>query len=428
MKRSFLLFALAVVVAACQPPGEDPAETAETDTAIPVEVVLADPDFFEDAIELTGTVDAPNDAMLSPDVPGTLTYVAPIGSYVGRGGTVAQVKASAQQAGVAQAQAGTATARAGIAQAEAGIAQASAGVEAAQAQRRAAQAQLELAEDQYRRQLPLYRDSILSAIEFRGVETQRANAQAGVAQADAGVAQAQGQLRAAREQLNAARAQAQAAQAGVSSAQAQLANTRIVAPFGGTVEARMAEPGELASPGQPVVRLVSSGGIKVKAGVPERYASDIEPGTQVRIEPSAYDAEARGGRVTFVGTAVDTQSRTFPIEIAVDNSDRQLKPDMVVRLRVAREVLENAIVVPQQAVIRDERGTSVFVATTNESGQTVAQRRVVQLGPNAGDEIVLLDGVEPGDRIIVSGQTSIAEGDRLRVTERERTAQNALRE
>ncbi|MEM1055198.1 MAG: efflux RND transporter periplasmic adaptor subunit [Bacteroidota bacterium] len=426
-RLSLLLLALALpasVLVGCQPPGDEPEAdaTAETDTAIPVEVVLADPDFFEDAIELTGTVDAPNDALLSPDVPGTLTYVAPIGAFVGRGGTVAQVKASTQRAGVAQAQAGTATARAGIAQAEAGIAQAEAGVQAAQAQRRAAQAQLELAEEQYTRQLPLLRDSILSAIEFRGVETQRANAQAGVAQADAGIAQAQGQLRAARENLNAARAQATAAQAGVASAQAQLANTRIVAPFGGTVEARLMEPGELASPGAPVVRLVSSGGVKVVAGVPERYAGDIEPGTQVRIVPTANNAEPRGGRVTFVGTAVNAQSRTFAVEIAVDNSDRQLKPDMVVRLNIAREVLQDAIVVPQQAVIRDERGTSVFIAVTGENGQTTAERRVVELGPDAGDEIVLLGGVEPGDRIIVSGQTSLAEGDLLRVTERERSA------
>ncbi|MEM6326270.1 MAG: efflux RND transporter periplasmic adaptor subunit [Bacteroidota bacterium] len=429
-RLSLLLLALALpasVLIGCQPPdATTEAETDDaTDTGIPVEVVIADPDFFEDAIEITGTVDAPNDATLSPDVPGTLTYVAPIGAFVGAGGTVAQVKATTQRAGVAQAQAGTATARAGIAQAEAGIAQATAGIKAAEAQRRAAQANLDLADDQYKRQLPLFRDSILSALEFRGVETQLAGARAQVAQADAGVAQAQGQLQAAQENLNAARAQAAAAQAGVASAQAQLANTRIVAPFGGVVEARLQEPGELASPGQPVVRLVSSGAVKVVAGVPERYTTDIEPGTQVRIEPTAYNAEPRGGRVTFVGTAVNPASRTFPIEIAVDNSDRQLKPDMVVRLQVARDVLEEAIVVPQEAVVRDERGTSVFIAVTDEGGRTVAERRPVELGPASGEQIVLASGVSAGDRIIVSGQTSLADGDLLRVTERERSASTA---
>ncbi len=426
MSRLALLSFLALSLAACGAPGDDSPEAAgaadSTDVGVPVEVVLADPDFFEDAIELTGSVDASNDALLSPDVPGSLTFVAPLGAYVGRGGTVAQVKASTQVAGVSQSRAGVATAQAGIAQAQAGIAGAEAGVSAAQAQRQAAQAQLDLAQDQYTRQLPLYRDSILSALEFRGVETQLAGARAQVAQADAGIAQAQGNLRASREQLNAARSQVNAAQAGVQSAQAQLSNTRVVAPFGGVVEARLQEPGELASPGQPVVRLVASGGLTVKAGIPERYAGDIEVGTQVRVIPSAYGAEARGGRVTFVGTAIDPQSRTFPVEIAVENSDRRLKPDMVVRLQLAREVLEDAIVVPQEAVIRDERGTSVFVAVTGSGGQTIAERRAVEVGPNAGDRIVLLSGVASGDRIIVSGQTSLTDGDVVRATERRAAA------
>ena len=416
----FLLPALALALAACQPPADAPDPAAEAAAAeaeaVPVEVLVADPDFFEDALELTGTVDAPNDALLSPDVPGSLTYVAALGSSVRRGQTVAQVKASAQRAGVSQASAGVATARAGIAQAQAGIEQARAGVAAAQAQRRAAQAGLDLAEDQYRRQLPLFRDSILSALEFRAVESQRAQAQAQVAQADAGIAQAQGQLRAAREQLNAARAQVGAAEAGVTSARAQLGNTRIVAPFSGIVEARLAEPGELASPGQPVVRLVSSGAVTVKAGVPERYASDIEPGSAVRVLASAYGAEPRGGRVTFVGSAVDPQSRTFPIEIALDNADRALKPQMVVRLELARDVLQDAIAIPLDAVVRDERGESVFVVTDGEGG-AVATRRPVETGPIAGASVVVTDGLRAGDRVIVSGQSTVAEGDRVRIVE-----------
>ena len=396
----------ALALSACG--GEDAAETAPpvapADRAVPVDVLVASPGLFEDSIELTGTVEADNDATLSPDVPGTLTYVAAVGTFVRAGQTVAQVRASTQQAGVSQARAQAGTA-------EAGIAQAQAGVEAARAQRQAAQAQFDLAQDQYQRQLPLYRDSILSALEFRQVEQQLASARAQVAQADAGIAQAQGQLRAARAQVS-------AANAGVQSARSQLANTRVVAPFAGVVEARLMEPGELASPGQPVVRLVGSGSVKVTAGVPERYAGEIERGTQVRVAPNAYTVEPRGGRVTFVGLAIDDASRTFPIEVAVENADRSLKPSMVVRLDVTRDVLEGAISVPQQAVLRDERGTSVFVAVAGEGAATVAARRVVELGPSSGDEVVLTSGVQAGDRIIVSGQTDLAEGDLVRIDER----------
>ena len=397
-----LLATLGLAACNAAPDAEADAAPEAADRARPVEVVVADPTLFEDTIELTGTVDARNDALLSPDVPGTLTYVAEVGTFVRAGQTVAQVRATAQQAGVSQAQAQVATTQAGIAQAEAAL-------QAARAQRQAAQAQLDLAQDQYRRQYPLYRDSILSALEFRGVESQLANARAGVAQADAGIAQAQGQLRAAR-------AQTRAASAGVRAARTQLANTRVVAPFSGVVEQRVQEPGELASPGQPVVRLVGSGNVKVTAGVPERYAGEIEEGTQVRVVPNAYSAEPRGGRVTFAGAAIDTQSRTFPIEVAVENADRSLKPSMVVRLDVTRDILEDVIVAPTEAVVRDERGTSVFVVARDSSG-AVAARRVVDLGANAGETVVIRSGVEAGDQIIVSGAGDLAEGERVRVAE-----------
>ena len=385
-------------------------------------MLIAETGLFEDVIELTGSVESPNDATLSPDVPGTLIYVAPIGASVRRGATIAQVDPSSAQAGVAQAQAGVAQAQAGIESASAQVAGAEAGVRAARAQRQAAQAQVDLAEDQYRRQAALVRDSILSALEFRQVQSGRASARAQASQADAGIAQAEGQLRAARGNLAAARSQRAAAEATLRSARTQLAKTRVTAPFAGVVEERMQEPGELASPGAPVVRLVSGGGVKVTAGVPERYAGEIELGTQVQVRPTAYEAEARGGRVAFVGQAINTQSRTFPIEVALDNSDGALKPAMVVRMGVTRDVLDEVISVPVDAVVRDERGTSVFVVATDSVGAFVAERRVVELGPQSGATVVLTRGVANGEQIIVTGQSGLAEGDRVRVTERRQRA------
>src|SRR5690606_13103323 len=368
MRRTLLLPSLALALAACGG-GEAPAEPTEavTDTAIPVEVLVVEPTLFEDVITLTGNVAAPEDATLNPEASGTLTYLAPLGAYVGRGATVAQVDPSLAQAQVAQAQAG---------------------VEAAQAQVQAAEAQLELAEDQYRRQEPLYRDSIISALEFQGVQAQRASARAQVAQAQAGVAQARAALR---------------------QAQTALGNTRIVAPFGGTVEAHLAERGELVSPATPVVRIVSAGGLLVEAGVPERYAGDIELGTPVRVVPNAYGGEPLGGRVTFVGRAVDPQSRTFPIEVAIEASETPLRPEMVVSLEVSRAVMEEVIALPLSAIVRDERGTSVYVVRedTSAAGALVAARQPVELGPTSGGSVVVTAGLELGARGIATGQSTV---------------------
>ncbi len=420
MTRFLPLLALALALSACGggKPDADAAASDSTSTAAAVEVLAADPGLFEDVIDLTGTVATNNDAALSPDVPGTLTYVAAVGTAVRAGATVAQVRATGQQAGVAQAQAGVAQSRAGIAQAQAGVATAEAGVRAARAQRQAAQAQLDLAQDQYRRQLPLVRDSILSALEFRSVETQLANARSGVAQADAGIAQAQGQVRAAQQGVVAARAGESASQAGVRSAQTQLGNTRVVAPFAGVVQERLMGPGELASPGKPVVRIVSGGAVKIEAGVPERYAGAVRVGAQVRVTSTGGgEAGARGGRVTFVGVAVDPQTRTFPVEIQVDNGDGALKPAMVVRLAITRDILENVVVVPQDAIVRDGDTPAVYVADGPE-GSVKAVRREVELGPTSGETVVIRSGVRPGEAIIVSGQSGLKEGDPVRIAER----------
>ncbi len=360
-----LLLPMLLALSACggdadAPEADGEATEAVSASATPVEVVRIDAGTFRDVIELTGTVEAPDDATLSAEAAGTLTTLAPLGARVGRGGTVAQVNATMGRAGVAQAEAAL----------------------------EAAQAQADLAEDQYRRQEPLLGDSILSAAEFEGVRTQRAAARAQVAQARAMLAQAR----------------------------QQLANTRVTAPFSGTVEEHFVERGEQVAPGTPVARLVSTDRLKVEAGVPERYANDIRRGTPVRIVPTAYGLDEISGEVSFVGNAISTQSRTFPVEVEIDNREGTLKPAMIAKLFITRSELDDVLSVPLGAIVRDERGASIFVAVPEGDGY-VAENRMVETGPSSEGRVVITSGIAAGDRIVVSGQTQIADGDRLRVSD-----------
>ena len=351
------------------PDAETPGEAAAA-RAVPVEVVLAEALRFEDRIELTGNVKAPNDAVLSAESAGRLTYVAELGRFINAGQVVARVDGRLQQAGVEQAQATLA----------------------------AVEAQAALAEDQFMRQEPLYRDSILSALEFEAVRAQRAQAQAQVAQA----------------------------RAGVSVARTQAGNTVLAAPFAGTVEAHLADRGETVGPGTPVVRLVAASGVRVAAGVPEIYANEVAEGTEVQIEPTAYGAPPMRGTVVFAGRAIDPQSRTFPIEVSVDNRDGLLKPAMTTRLYVTRRVVEGALAVPLVAVERDERGEGLFVAI-DQGGRLVAERRNVITGARADGRVVIESGLAAGEQVIVSGQGALTTGDAVRIVETEpRVQQTAL--
>jgi membrane fusion protein, multidrug efflux system len=362
-RAAALVALLALAACGADAPTDDEvaaAEAAERGRAIPVDVYEVQTAPFQDVVQLTGTVEAPDDATLSAEASGTVRSLLPLGTAVARGQAVAQIDAGLAGAGVQQ----------------------------AEAQVSAARAQLDLAEDQFRRQEPLYRDSIISPLEFQSVRAQAASARAEVARAEASLAQA-------REQLS---------------------RTRVIAPFGGIVERHMVERGEQVAPGTPVARIVSTARVKVTAGVPERYAGDIRAGTPVLITPQAYGLPPRRAQVTFVGQAIDAQSRTFPIEVMMDNPGLELKPQMLVRLEVTRRELADVLAIPLAAVVRDEDGPTVYVVETRDGASRATSRRVA-LGATSGDRVVVESGLSAGELVITRGQNTVATGDIVRITE-----------
>ena len=357
-----LLLASALTFAACS--SSDEAATAETENEAPtartirVETLVLSPTEFDDIIEVSGTVEASDDAILSAQSSGTITTLVPLGRQVSQGGTVAQTDASLANASLAQ----------------------------AQAVLDQAQAQAAFATDNFNRQQGLFADSIISALEFENVRTQRASANASVAQALAAVQQAQAQLR----------------------------FTRVTAPFSGVVEEHLVERGEQVNPGTPVARIVSTRDVKITAGVPERFAGNIGVGDQVQVRLQAYGNETRTGRITFVGSAVNAQTRTFPIEVSLGN-DGSLKPAMVATVLVRREQIANALVVPRAAVVREADGQIAYVV---ENG--VARSRTVTTGSSYGDRVVVTSGLSSGDELIVLGQNNVAPGDQVEVADQRR--------
>ncbi len=360
MKRllTFTAFAGALVLAGCSGP-DAATDDAPVFRTVRVETMVVQPTTFEDVIEVTGTIAAVDDAVLSAQASGTVVSLKDLGTFVPAGGSVAQLDAQLTQAALEQSQAA-------LAQAE---------------------AQRDLALDTFRRQETLYRDSIISALEFESIRAQRATSEAAVRQAQAAVAQVQ----------------------------RQLAYTRVVAPFGGTVEEQFVQQGEQVAPGTRVARIVSTGRVKVTAGVPERYAGDVSMGDAVEVRLDAYGAQTRTGRITFVGSAVDPASRTFPVEVELNNAEGLLKPAMVATVLVRRARIEGALVVPRAALQRDEDGQSVYVAVRTDSA-IVAQRREVTVGPGYGSEAVIERGLNAGDEVIVVGQDNVTDNERLDVS------------
>lgn len=194
----------------------------------------------------------------------------------------------------------------------------------------------------------------------------------------------------------------------------RLARTVVRAPFTGVLDERHVDVGTSVGPGITVARLVSLNPIKVFAGVPERYAADISVGDPAQMSFEALGGELYSANIRYVGSTINPQNRTFPIEVQVPNPDGRIKPQMVANMAVTRRQVEDALVVPQDALVRVEDGYVAFVAV-ERNGTLVAESREVVLGPSRRNLVVVEEGLAPGEQLIVVGQKSVADGDRINI-------------
>jgi membrane fusion protein, multidrug efflux system len=246
----------------------------------------------------------------------------------------------------------------------------------------AAKTSFELAEDTYQRLQALYDEEIISTQDFRSARAQRDQAKAQMDQAEK-----------------------------------QLLDTHVQAPFNGRVEERFVRTGELISPGMPVVRLVNTNTVRITAGVPERYSGQITEGSPVIVILRSQDGGSFESRVTFAGNVIDSATRTFPIEIELQNREGIIKPEMVVDIYVRRTTIDDAIVIPRTAIVRDEEGINVFVVA-QENGEPVAALVPVTTGFATGPIIEITDGLQTGDEVVISGMSTLSVGDRLNIINR----------
>ncbi len=194
----------------------------------------------------------------------------------------------------------------------------------------------------------------------------------------------------------------------------RLDRTVITAPISGILDSREIEIGGMVAAGTPVARIVDSNPVKITAGVPERYAPDVSPGARATVTFDVLQGEVFSGTISYVGAAVNARNRTFPVEVVLPNPGGFIKPEMVANLDVVRRSFQDAIVIPQEALVRTEDGYTVFVVKEG-SGGTVAEAHAVEVGPGQNNQVLVRSGLEAGDRLVVVGQHSVAGGDRVNI-------------
>ncbi len=208
--------------------------------------------------------------------------------------------------------------------------------------------------------------------------------------------------------------QAEQATAQLATLNERLNRTVVRAPIGGILEDRQVEVGSLVAPGVPVARVVQVDPIKVTGGVPEQYAADVTRGASAAVSFDVLPGQTFQVPVRYVAATVNPQNRTFAVELTVPNPGRVIKPEMVANIEIVQRNLDQAIVIPQEAVVRVEGGYVAFVVE-DEGSATVAKVRPLVLGMSQRNQVVVEGGLSPGDRLIVAGQAQVADGDQVRI-------------
>jgi RND family efflux transporter MFP subunit len=370
------------------------ASTADANPGDPVTVsaAAAQQRDLTDRLTLTGTITPYEQVTLYAKATGYLKYLkVDIGDRVKAGQLLAELDVPEMATAVAEK-------RAAVLKAEAAVDQARAAVEQSQAE-------LEFADINHKR-LKAIRDRDADVLPQQDVDQARASD---------GVARAK--LKSAETQVKVAEAALAGAKADLETLEALIQYSRIESPMSGVVTQRFVDPGALiqvasASRTQaaPVVAIARLDRLRVMVDVPEPNVTHVHPGTPVTLAVASLPGEPFPARVTRVGTVLDPASRTMRAEVDVVNPGERLRPGMTVKVSLDTKRTPNAVTVPASAVHSQGAARTVFVVKGG-----MAELVKVKTGIEAPEWVQIVEGIRPGDQVIVAAAAELKDGVPVKV-------------
>ncbi|SKB82143.1 RND family efflux transporter, MFP subunit [Salegentibacter salinarum] len=198
----------------------------------------------------------------------------------------------------------------------------------------------------------------------------------------------------------------------------QLDKTIVRAPFNGIIDEVLTEQGEVVSPGQSqLFRLVSLKNMYIEAAVPENYLNTVRKGTEVIVEISSLDREFEG-EIRRVGNTINPNNRSFSIQVAVPNENGMIKPNQIATIRLNDYTAENAIIIPENALLKNSQGESVVFTLQEKEGEDnigTAKRKIVETGYSYNNKIEITNGLETGETLIVEGAKNLRDGQEVKI-------------
>jgi membrane fusion protein (multidrug efflux system) len=210
-------------------------------------------------------------------------------------------------------------------------------------------------------------------------------------------------------QKDRAAAELSVARARVDLARVGLDRTRIAAPFDGVVGARRVAPGDRITDKMALVRIDAIDRLQLSFAITEQGVALARTGATVDVRVRPYPDEVFGGEVFFVSPTLDPATRRLILKAWVPNADRRLRPGLFANVDLEIAQRENALLVPESAVVFDRAGSYVWRVRDE-----VAQRVPIEIGLRKGGTVEVTLGLQPGDTVVTAGTHKVVEGRKLR--------------
>lgn len=211
-------------------------------------------------------------------------------------------------------------------------------------------------------------------------------------------------------QLDQTKTRAESASLNKELAEISLNKSLISSPLKGTIKTRHIKVGEFVRKGDKLVEILDIDRIIVKVNIPEQEILSIQVGQNVEVALYIMEKKTFLGIVKNIGLEADSSNRTFPVEILVDNKERQLRAGMLARATFTKNVDQDQIVIPRHTVLERDQGRVVYVF---EDGK--AFRRDITIGLSQLDQVQVVQGLNKGELIVVEGHTKLTDGEEVNV-------------
>ncbi|HKE38924.1 MAG TPA: efflux RND transporter periplasmic adaptor subunit [Casimicrobiaceae bacterium] len=209
-------------------------------------------------------------------------------------------------------------------------------------------------------------------------------------------------------------------EAALALAEAKLAKLTITAPFSGIIGLRSVSVGDYVKEGADMVNLEAIDPLKVDFRVPEVYLTQLRVGQTLELTLDAMPGKTYEGRLLAINPLIDAAGRSVVIRAQVKNQDAALRPGMFARVRLFTRDVQEALMVPEQAIV--PQGEEWFVYRVVDGK---AQRAKVDIGQRRDGKAEIVKGLDAGDLVVTAGQLKLREGVPVQVATTQRDATGA---